>query len=60
LDRSGGGRKGVDHYGPSFAASLELGEGDKCLGLLYVGWPKKDLEWPVSKRSDAMAKVTFK
>jgi nitroreductase len=47
-------------YGPSFAASLELGEGDKCLGLLYVGWPKKDLEWPVSKRSDAMAKVTFK
>ena len=47
-------------YGPSFADSLELGEDDKCLGLLYVGWPKKGLEWPVSKRTDAMAKVTFK
>ncbi|PQJ28664.1 nitroreductase family protein [Rubritalea profundi] len=47
-------------YGLSFADSLELGEEDKCLGLLYVGWPKKGLEWPVSKRTDAMAKVTFK
>ena len=47
-------------YGPGFAESLELGEEDKCLGLLYVGWPKKGLEWPVSKRTDAMAKVTFK
>jgi len=47
-------------YGPSFAESLELDAEDKCLGLLYVGWPKKGLEWPVSKRTDAMAKVTFK
>lgn len=47
-------------YGPSFAKSLELDHADKCLGLLYVGWPKDGLEWPVSKRTDAMAKVTFK
>ena len=47
-------------YGKSFATFLELEEGDKCLGLLYIGWPKHGLEWPVSKRTDAMAKVSFK
>ncbi|MEO1856818.1 MAG: nitroreductase [Rubritalea sp.] len=47
-------------YGPSFAQSLELDEADKCLGLLYIGWPKDGQEWPVSKRTDAMAKVSFK
>jgi nitroreductase len=47
-------------YGSSFAQSLELGDEDKCLGLLYVGWPKEGLEWPVSKRTDAMAKVSFR
>lgn len=47
-------------YGKSFAASLDLAEGDKCLGLLYVGWPKEGLDWPSCKRTDAMAKVTFK
>lgn len=47
-------------YGESFAGFLNLEEGDKCLGLLYVGWPKEGMEWPVSKRTDAMAKVVFK
>ena len=47
-------------YGEGFAKSLEIQEGDKCLGLLYVGWPKEGVEWPTSKRTDAMAKVTFK
>lgn len=50
----------VATYGESFAQSLELEEGDKCLGVLYVGWPKEGAEWPVSKRTDAMAKVEFK
>lgn len=47
-------------YGEHFAKSLELKEDDQCLGLLYVGWPKDGVEWPVSKRTDAMAKVVFK
>lgn len=47
-------------YGESFAESLNLAKGDKCLGLLYVGWPKQGLEWPCSKRTDAMAKVEFR
>lgn len=47
-------------YGESFADFLELEDGDKCLGVLYLGWPKEEVEWPVSKRSDAMAKVSFK
>lgn len=47
-------------YGKSFAESLDLADGDKCLGLLYVGWPRENLEWPSCKRTDAMAKVVFK
>ncbi|SHI80916.1 Nitroreductase [Rubritalea squalenifaciens DSM 18772] len=46
-------------YGESFAKFLQLEEGDKCLGMLYVGWPKEGLEWPVSKRGAAMEKVHF-
>ena len=47
-------------YGETFAKELGLGENEKCLGMLYVGWPREGLEWPVSKRTDAMQKVTFK
>ena len=47
-------------YGEAFAQSLELGEHQKCLGMLYVGWPREGLEWPVSKRKNAMDKVAFR
>lgn len=47
-------------YGQSFARFLELGDADRCLGLLYVGWPKEGDEWPTSKRGSALQKVTFR
>ncbi|MFC5050990.1 nitroreductase [Rubritalea spongiae] len=47
-------------YAESFANFLGLKEGSRCLGLLYVGWPKEGTTWPTRKGSDAMAKVVFK
>ena len=47
-------------YGTSFAQTLELAQNQKCLGLLYVGWPREGLEWPQSKRKNAMDKVVFR
>ena len=46
--------------GETFAEYLNLGDDDKCLGLLYVGWPKEGKEWPKSTRKPAMDKVTWK
>lgn len=31
---------------------------DKCLGFLYLGWPKSE-EWPEGKRGDITEKVTL-
>ena len=47
-------------YGANFAEYLQLGEEDKCLGLLYVGWPKEGKDWPKSVRRPAMDKVVWK
>jgi len=47
-------------YGEHFAEFLKLGDEDKCLGLLYVGWQKKDNEWPKSSRKPALDKVIWK
>jgi len=47
-------------YSQAFEVALGLGENQKCLGMLYVGWPREGLEWPVSKRGNAMDKVTFR
>lgn len=47
-------------YGESFAEFLGLGDEDKCLGLLYAGWPKEGKEWPKGSRQPAMDKVTWK
>jgi len=47
-------------YGETFAKSLNLGNAEKCLGVLYVGWPKDGKTWPTSSRKPAADKVTFK
>jgi len=49
----------VVSYGESFAKFLGLGEGERCLGMLYVGWPKDGVEWPKSVRGDWREKVVF-
>lgn len=47
-------------YGHTFAQSLELSEGEQCLGVLYVGWPKEGKVWPSCTRRPANDKVTYK
>lgn len=47
-------------YSHTFAQELALTEGEQCLGVLYVGWPKEGKEWPKSVRKPANDKVTFK
>ncbi len=47
-------------YGESFAKFLKLGDDDRCLGLLYVGWPREGKEWPKGSRKPSMDKVTWK
>lgn len=46
-------------YGESFARFLDLNEGERCLGVLYVGWPKQGLDWPQGKRGNWRDKVQF-
>ncbi|MDF1753420.1 MAG: nitroreductase [Verrucomicrobiales bacterium] len=34
-------------------------ERDKCLGFLYLGWPKDETEWPEGTRDDLTDKVVW-
>ncbi len=47
-------------YGENFAEFLKLGSEDKCLGIIYIGWPKEGREWPKSSRKPAMDKVFWR
>ncbi len=47
-------------YGANFAQSLDLGKSDKCLGLLYIGYPKEGHKWPKSSRKPVADKITWK
>ncbi len=47
-------------YGENFAQSLQLGSKDKCLGLLYIGYPKEGKAWPKMVRKPAADKVIWK
>lgn len=47
-------------YGSTIHDFLGLGEKDKCLGFLYIGWPKEEKSWPQSRRSPVVQKVTWR
>lgn len=40
------------------AAWLQLPEGQRCVGLFYLGWPREGM-WPEGKRSPVEEKVTW-
>jgi len=46
-------------YGESFAKFLNLDEGDKCLGILFVGYMKDGKEWPKSVRKPVGEKIEY-
>lgn len=43
-----------------FAAWLELGTEDRCVGLIYLGWPRAGLRWPQSVRQPVESKTTWR
>jgi nitroreductase len=44
---------------PEFQKWLGIQSEDRCLGLLYVGWPKANLNWPRSARQAVTTKITW-
>jgi nitroreductase len=42
-----------------FNTWLGIREQDRCIGLLYLGWPKPGLTWPRSARQPVASKITW-
>lgn len=43
----------------AFSEWLGIGEEDRCVGLLYLGWPKAGAAWPRSARQPVEGKVSW-
>lgn len=46
-------------YSEALREALGLESNDRCLGLFYLGWPKKTGEWPEGRRSPIQQKVEW-
>lgn len=46
-------------YGKHFKEYFSLSDQDKCLGFLFVGWPKENVDWPSSRRKPAAEKLKW-
>lgn len=44
---------------PGFRSWLGIREEDRCLGLIYLGWPKPGLNWPRSVRKPVESKIAW-
>jgi nitroreductase len=42
-----------------FAEWLQIGAEDRCVGLIYLGWPKPALNWPRSVRQPVESKTRW-
>lgn len=42
-----------------FSDWLQLGAGDRCVGLIYLGWPRAGLNWPRSVRQPLETKTRW-
>lgn len=43
-----------------FAGWLNIGAEDKCVGLIYLGWPRAGLNWPRSVRQPVETKTVWR
>ncbi|MDH4454119.1 MAG: nitroreductase [Verrucomicrobiota bacterium] len=42
-----------------FAEWLQIGAEDRCVGLIYLGWPRAGLNWPQSVRQSVESKTRW-
>jgi nitroreductase len=42
-----------------FAEWLQIGAEDRCVGLIYLGWPRAGLNWPRSVRQSVESKTRW-
>jgi nitroreductase len=43
-----------------FAEWLQIGAEDRCVGLIYLGWPRAGLNWPKSVRKPVESKTVWR
>lgn len=43
-----------------FAEWLQIGAEDRCVGLIYLGWPREGLNWPQSRREPVESKTVWR
>lgn len=42
-----------------FAEWLQIGAEDRCVGLIYLGWPRAGLNWPQGRREPVESKTRW-
>ncbi|MFN0078839.1 MAG: nitroreductase [Prosthecobacter sp.] len=42
-----------------FAEWLQIGPEDRCMALIYLGWPREGLKWPQSSREPVESKTRW-
>lgn len=46
--------------GTTFREFLSLAAEDRCVGLIYLGWPREGLNWPKSVRQPVASKIIWR
>jgi nitroreductase len=47
-------------YSPQMNDWLGIARDDRCVGIVYLGWPREGLAWPESRRGDVAQKISWR